>query len=1287
VSVRRSRIFAFALVLALLALWTPAALAAPIDPPSVYGVPEPDPACTIDCDPPTDTTSVPAVPASGWFTGSVAVTLNATDAGSTVSEMHSALDSDPVVVGAVGDVVNVTGNGDHSFSHRAVDSAGNKSGWVLEAIAIDGLAPVNTTAAISSAVRAPAVITVTGTDAHSGVASVKWILDGGAVQSGPSGSTVSVATSGTHTLETWIVDVAGNESTPRVDTLNIDATKPVDASVVSSAWRTTAPAAITLSGTDGGAGMARMEYRIDGGAITPVANGGTVSFSIDGTYTLEHRAVDGVGNASDWVSSTVRLDTTKPANTSAASALWRDPDQHVTVSGTDATSGVKLVRWQVDGGEIFTGATGADLVVTGEGTHEVKTQIEDNAGNVSIWRTDTVKIDTALPVDTTAPPAGWQTSTVAITVQGSDAGSGVAFVEWSLDGPTVHTVAASSIVVNVSGDGQHTLKTRVTDALGHQTGWKSHAVLVDMTAPTNATEVLPSVWHSGRVPLELKATDGVSGMFAMQWELDGAPAATEPVGTVVAVTGDGTHTLRTRAVDVARNASGWATQTIKIDSVKPTDTTTVPAAVAYGTKITISGSDSLAGIDSVEWELDGVAGNGPGGSQVGLGGTGPHTLRHRVIDRAGNASDWKTDSVTVDPTLNGDSTPPVDTTTTGTAWRTASPATVTVTATDASTAVDHVEWRLDGGSPQSGPSGSTFQLTGEGRHRFETRAIDIMGNASSWTDREVKIDTVRPADTTAAPAWQRTTTLTLSGTDSTSGVAAMEWWIDGGSKQTGANGSAVTLPDGSHTIEHRVVDQAGNVSPRTSHVVQVDTVDPVDTTPTAPVGWSTSAWTVTPAGTDAGGSGVDTVEARVDDVPVTDFPIVIDQDGEHTLATRVKDVAGRITAWRSQTVQIDAHAPTDTTPAVPDGWRNTPLEISPAADDGAGSGVSTVEWKLGDAGAISTDPDVTVGAEGETVLMTRATDVAGHTSDWRSQTIKIDRVDPTVALDCGNGAWSPVSVVCAVDGAGGPSGLASLRFTRSGSAAQTVTAGTEVSVAVDGTWSVTLVATDGAGNDAQVQRTIKVDRTPPIARLQCANASAPTGYSCTASATDATSGAATLRRRVGGGAWQAIASGASFPVASGRVEVEAVDGAGLRGLAPAVTLAVRVPPPVVEPASPPVVRTRSVPVKRKGTKGNAGLLGAFELRSIRADDTANGSADVRPLSLGKGRFRVRISLVSGELTAQRERIMSFRRGGYSPRIGVALSGVTKSMRAKLTVERRVGKRWKRVSAVTATLKP
>jgi len=100
-----------------------------------------------------------------------------------------------------------------------------------------------------------------------------------------------------------------------------------------NAWHT-APVTVTLSAEDGpgGAGVARTEYRLDGG---PLAVGTAVVVSGDGTHRLEYRSVDKAGNAEPFHGVTVRIDTSAPV------PLAPEP-------ATARRGGSAVLRYQVD---------------------------------------------------------------------------------------------------------------------------------------------------------------------------------------------------------------------------------------------------------------------------------------------------------------------------------------------------------------------------------------------------------------------------------------------------------------------------------------------------------------------------------------------------------------------------------------------------------------------------------------------------------------------------------------------------------------------------------------------------------------------------------------------------------------------------------------------------------------------------------------------------------------------------------------------------------------------------
>ena len=69
-------------------------------------------------------------------------------------------------------------------------------------------------------------------------------------------------------------------------------------------------------------------------------------------------------------------------------------------------------------------------------------------------------------------------------------------------------------------------------------------------------------------------------------------------------------------------------------------------------------------------------------------------------------------------------------------------------------------------------------------------------------------------------------------------------------------------------------------------------------------------------------------------------------NGPHTLQTRIVDNAGQRSSWKPHSVNLDPVLPTNTTPAAPAGWRNTPYTVVPNGADGGGSGVASINWKI-----------------------------------------------------------------------------------------------------------------------------------------------------------------------------------------------------------------------------------------------------------------------------------------------------------------------------------------------------
>jgi regulation of enolase protein 1 (concanavalin A-like superfamily) len=250
--------------------------------------------------------------------------------------------------------------------------------------------------------------------------------------------------------------------------------------------------------------------------------------------------------------------TTNPANPGAGG--WYTGPVSVTLAATDADSGVERTEYTVDGGA-WTSYT-APFTVSGDGSHQVRYRSADEAGNVEEAGTLAVKVDATTPLTTAqfAPPSdgGWHAGAVPVTLAATDATSGVASTEYSLDGGpwTAYTQP-----VDVSGEGTHEVAYRSTDKAGNVETEKAATIKVDGSMPTVLVSGIADrqvYGDSQDLRISWQAVDPTSGVRTLTGELDGTGLASGsllPLYTVPL----GTHALTVTAVD---NAGNRTTQTV-----------------------------------------------------------------------------------------------------------------------------------------------------------------------------------------------------------------------------------------------------------------------------------------------------------------------------------------------------------------------------------------------------------------------------------------------------------------------------------------------------------------------------------------------------------------------------------------------------------------------------------------------------------------------------------------------------------------------------------------------------
>ena len=232
-----------------------------------------------------------------------------------------------------------------------------------------------------------------------------------------------------------------------------------------------------------------IEYiRIEVEGYTAIVYGTHVTLTVglpDGPHTFYYYAEDNAGNVEPTKSLTVIYDNTPPTTTlSIGTPQYFDgADMYVTsattftLSATDgAGCGVADTEYRINGGS-WTTYTAAFTLVDSDGTYAIDYRSTDNLGNVEAINSETVILDNTPPtVEVVYPPDGFVYGLITIQIEATDDGSGVDYVEYSLDEitwiPTTFNMGTGYYEVDwdttIIPDGDYTIYARAYDNLGNE---------------------------------------------------------------------------------------------------------------------------------------------------------------------------------------------------------------------------------------------------------------------------------------------------------------------------------------------------------------------------------------------------------------------------------------------------------------------------------------------------------------------------------------------------------------------------------------------------------------------------------------------------------------------------------------------------------------------------------------------------------------------------------------------------------------------------------------------------
>jgi hypothetical protein len=1034
------------------------------------------PTFVVDRVAPTVSDDVP----TAWQNGPRTVHLTANDALAGVQAIYyekGANPGTPTTGSPTYDPANPpTLQAGEKIAYFARDKASNASAVKTSAaLKVDSVAPSTGDNVPAGWQNGPVTVTLTATDASSGVASTYYTTDGSAPTT--SSATYDVANKPTLTngkaIRYFSVDAAGNAETVRTSAAaKVDQAAPVITITepVGNIWYFNSNPFSGYGGLTPGDHGVVQEVRFYTGSTTdesaylfrltniPIdqATGywhvDPVTFGGGGIYSVKVLQYDDAGNLGT-ASATFKQDGSKPVVSDDVPTTWQNGPRSVHLTASDVYSGVQAVYYET-GTNPSTPTTGSPTYdpanpPTLQDGESIRYFATDNVGWSSNLKTSpALKVDTVAPSTSDDVPSAWVGTPVTVTLTATDAAAGVAATYYTTDGSTPTTSSATYDAANkpTLTNGKAIRYFSVDEVGNAENVATSAPAKVDQAAPSTSDDV-PTAWQTGPRTVHLTASDAASGVFKTYYTTGSTPAAPtasspayDPANPPTLQDGE---SIRYFSVDNAGNAEAVkSSSALKGDSVVPTVTSDFSSAwVNDDLEITLTAGDTGgSGLAAVYYTLGATPATPDTSSSVYDPGNKPtladgEKISFFAADVAGNHSATTTTAAArvdkIAPTTLDD----VPTTWAGT------PIAVTLTAGDGDSGVATTYYTTDGTPPTTGslvydPAAKPLLTDGERIKYFST---DAAGNDEAVkTSNAAKVDGVAPVtgdDVTSGWATDDVT-VTLTASDAGSDVSHTYYAINGTPTTASTEYDPASKPElgDGDTISYFSVDVAGNVEPvRTSVAAQVDKIKPT-TSDDVPTGWVADDVAVTFSTVD-NGSGVDEVYYAIDGTPSTGSS-TYDPAAKPVLHHGQKisyfavDEAGNVGVTQtSVAAKVDKTAPS-TVDDVPAGWVSDDVTVTLSASDPA-SGVEETRYAI-DGTPTGSSPVYDPGskpvlAHGQTISYFSVDEVGNAEAIRTSPAAQVDKAAPSVSDDVPAG-WVADDVTVTLSASDPASGVEETRY-------------------------------------------------------------------------------------------------------------------------------------------------------------------------------------------------------------------------------------------------------------------
>lgn len=261
-----------------------------------------------------------------------------------------------------------------------------------------------------------ALINIDGSNDASGIARYMYRIDNGEYieYKNP-----FLAPEGQHTIETYAVDMNGLQSEHVTITSFVDNTSPISPVLNGGGdqWYSNNVDIDIRSGTDSQSGVNRTEYYLSGATSTSWQNGNVATISNEGITMIHARTIDNVGNISQEVERTIKIDRIQPDLTITEQKI-DSATLRLTAKATDASSGIKSIT--LPNGSIVNSDTAIfDTKINGRYTFIAT----DQMGLTTTQTKSISNLDETPPTLNIAYNKSYATSiTIQVTAEDSDTG-------------------------------------------------------------------------------------------------------------------------------------------------------------------------------------------------------------------------------------------------------------------------------------------------------------------------------------------------------------------------------------------------------------------------------------------------------------------------------------------------------------------------------------------------------------------------------------------------------------------------------------------------------------------------------------------------------------------------------------------------------------------------------------------------------------------------------------------------------------------------------------------------